>query len=460
MSEYDVVVIGAGPGGYPAAIRCSQHGLKTAVVEKNLLGGVCLNVGCIPSKALIHASHFFKSLENASKMGIFVESQEVDFGKLQLWKESICDQMRQGVLSLLKANKVDVIKGKASFVNSQEIVISDRRIKAKHFIIATGSSPCTIPGFEYDENLILSSTGALNQKTPIKKLIVIGGGYIGLEIGCYMAKLGTKVVVLEASDNLFSGLVDDDVCKEILKRFKTLGVDIHTNSKALSVDKKVSSVEVSADIEGSNLLLKADKVLVTVGRVSNSAWIKNLNLDLDESGFIKTDPQMRTSVSNIFAVGDVAKNPMLAHKASYEGLLAADVIAKKNRVFDAKVIPAVIFTDPEIATVGLSEKELGNKADYKISKFPYKANARAVSVMEDYGFVKIISQKNTGLVVGVQIVGFDASNLIGEACLAIEMGASLEDIALTIHPHPTLSEMIMETSELGLGHPVHIFQRQ
>ena len=460
MLEYDVVVIGAGPGGYPAAIRCSQNGLKTAVIEKELLGGVCLNVGCVPSKALIHASHFFKSLEHANQMGISVDASEVDFAKMQSWKESICDRMRQGIFGLLKANKVDIIKGEALFINSSEIAVSDKKITAKNFIIATGSSPRKIKGFEYDENLILSSTGALSQKAPIKKLVVIGGGYIGLEIGCYMAKFGTKVIVLEASPNLFSNLIDDDVCKEVLKKFKTLGVDIHTNSKALKIDKKATSVEVSADIEGSNLLLKADKVLVTVGRTPNSVWVKNLTLDIDELGFIKTDPQMRTNISNIFAIGDVTKDPMLAHKASYEGLLAADVISKKNRVFDAKVIPNVIFTDPEIATVGLSEKELINKDEYKISKFPYRANARAVSIIEDHGFVKIISKKENGLVVGVQIVGFDASNLIGEASLAIEMGATLEDLALTIHPHPTLSEMIMETSELGLGHPIHIFQRK
>lgn len=460
MSEYDVVVIGAGPGGYPAAIRCSQNGLKTAIVEKNLLGGVCLNVGCVPSKALIHASYFFKNLEHANQMGISVDVNQVDFAKLQSWKESICDKMRQGVLGLLKANKVDVIRGEALFKSPSEIAISDKKIHAKNSIIATGSSSRKVDGFEYDEDLILSSTGALNQKTLIKKLIVIGGGYIGLEIGCYMAKFGTKVIVLEAGNNLFSNLIDDDVCKAVLKKFKTLGVDIHTNSKALEVNKKTSSVEVLADIEGSNLLLKADKILVTVGRVPNSDWVKPLGLDIDEFGFIKTDPQMRTSIPNIFAIGDVTKNPMLAHKASYEGLLAADVISNKNRVFDAKVIPSVIFTDPEIATVGLSEKDLTDKTEYKISKFPYRANAKAVSMTEDNGFVKIISKKDNGLIVGVQIVGFESSNLISEASLAIEMGASLEDLALTIHPHPTLSEMIMEASELGLGHPVHIFQRK
>ncbi len=451
------MVIGAGPGGYTAAIRCAQKGLKTAVVEKKHLGGVCLNVGCIPSKALIHASHFFKSLDDAHKMGINIGSdKQVDFEKLQLWKESICDRMRQGVDGLLKANKVDVLKGEAKFLNPQEITISDRKIKSKHFIIATGSKPVQIDGFEYDEELILSSTGILSQKKPIKKLIVIGGGYIGLEIGGYMAKFGTKVIVLEASSNLFSNLLDDDVCNEVLKKFKKLGVKIHTDSTALKVQKKKSSIEVFADIVGSELSLKADKILVTVGRVPNSGIAKDINLTLDQHGFIKTDSQMRTNVPNIFAVGDVTKNPMLAHKATYEGLLAADVISGENRVFDAKVIPSVIFTDPEIAAVGMGQKDL---PDAKVAKFPYRANARAVSVMEDDGFVKIIFEESTNLVRGVQIVGSNAGTLISEAALAMEMGATLEDIALTIHPHPTLGELIMESSEVGLGQPIHIFQR-
>ncbi|HEX4924510.1 MAG TPA: dihydrolipoyl dehydrogenase [Bdellovibrionales bacterium] len=466
--SYDVCVIGAGPGGYVAAIRAGQLGLKTVIIEREYLGGVCLNVGCIPSKAMITAAHFVhRAQHDAPEMGVNIGKIDIDMKKMVDWKQSVCDRMAGGVEQLLKGNKVTIVRGEANFVSKEEIKVTGKEgtqsIRAKNFVIATGSRPIQIPGFEFDEKLIMSSTGALAMDKLPKKVVVIGGGYIGLEIGGYLAHLGTQVTVIEATGELLSGIVDKDAVQVIARKLKKAGVEVFTEAKAKGCKKTKNGVEVAVDIKGKEQVIEADRVLVTVGRKPNSDQLnlKAIGLKISDRGFIEVNSQRRTNIPNIYAIGDIAGQPMLAHKASHEGVLVAEVIGGKNRAYDVKTVPAVIFTDPEIASVGMTEAEAraSGHADLKVGKFPFAANGRAVSVMATEGFVKIIADGKTNVVLGVTIVGPEASNMISEAALAIEMGARLEDIALTIHPHPTLGETMMEAAEAALGHAIHIIQR-
>lgn len=469
-SQFDVCVIGAGPGGYVAAIRSAQLGLKTAVIEKESLGGVCLNVGCIPSKAMISASHFYQRLQHdAPTMGFEVKGEvKLDMKKMQGWKQSVVEKMTGGVAQLLKGNGVTVIFGEASFKSAKELVVktkgaADQVIMAKNFVIATGSRPIEIPGFKIDEKEVLSSTGALAMDQLPKRALVIGGGYIGLEIGTFLAKLGSEVEVLEAGAGLLMGAADPDCVQVVERKLKKNGVKVHLQAKAQSYKKVTGGFEVTADISGKSTVIKADKILLMVGRKPNSDQLnlKGIGLAIDDKGFVKVNAQRKTNLPGIFAIGDIAGQPMLAHKASHEGVLVAEVIAGQNRAYDAKTVPAVIFVDPEIASAGWTEAECKAKghSELKIGKFPFAANGRAVSVMETDGFVKVIADAKTHVVLGVHIVGPEASNLISEAALAVEMGARLEDLALTIHPHPTLGETMMEAAEAALGHAIHIIQK-
>ena len=467
--NFDVVVVGAGPGGYVAAIRSAQLGKKTAIVEREYMGGVCLNVGCIPSKAMISAGHFLHRLtDQAPEMGINVKgSVSVDMKQTQKWKQGVCDRMAGGVETLLKGNGVTIIRGDASFKTAQELTVKTKTgsesVTAKNFILATGSRPIEIPGFKFDEQTVLSSTGALALPEVPKSLIVIGGGYIGLEIGSMLANFGTKVTVVEAMKGLLVGLADPECVQVVARSLKKKGVDVMLEAKAKGWAKSGSGVEVTIEVGGNEQKIKADKVLVTVGRKPNSdqANLKGIGLQIDERGFVKVNAQRRTSIPHIFAIGDIACQPMLAHKASHEGVLVAEVIAGQNRAFDAKTVPSVIFVEPEIASAGWTEEECkkNGHTDLKIGKFPFAANGRAVSIMETDGFVKMIADAKTSVILGIHIVGPEASNLISEAVLAIEMGARIEDIALTIHPHPTLGETMMEAAEATLGHAIHIIQK-
>ncbi len=467
-NKYDVCVIGAGPGGYVAAIRSAQLGFKTAIIEREALGGVCLNVGCIPSKAMITAAHFLhKAQHEAPKMGINISGIDLDMGKLVDWKQSVCDRMSKGVEQLLKGNKATIISGEATFKNQTTLSVKSSKgteeVTADKFIIATGSRPIEIPGFKIDENEVCSSTGALAMTELPKKVVVIGGGYIGLEISSYLAKLGSEVEILEASDALLTGVADKDCVQVVARKLKKLGVKVNFNTFAKKYVKKGKSFEITAEVKGKETVFAADKILLTVGRKPNSdqMGLDKIGIELDQHGFIKVDPQMKTNLANIYAIGDIAGQPMLAHKASHEGVLVAEVLAGQNRVYDAKTVPAVIFTDPEIASAGMLESECKEQGytDLKIAKFPFAANGRAVSMMEPDGFVKMIADKKTNVLLGVHIVGPEASNLISEAALAIEMGARLEDLALTIHPHPTLGETMMEAAEATLGHAIHMIQK-
>ena len=470
MSEkFDVCVVGAGPGGYVAAIRSAQLGKKTVIVEREFLGGVCLNIGCIPSKAMITAGHFLHRMRHdAPVMGLNIPGEvAVDFARLQQWKTTVCNKMSGGVAQLLGGNKVTVIMGDATFTSGKTLTVQTksgaRKIEADNLIVATGSRPIEIPGFKIDEESVLSSRGALALDKPVKRLVVIGGGYIGLEIGSYMRNFGAEVTVIEAAGSLLNGLADVDCVQVVQKKLKKSGVELVLNAKAKSLKKNRDGLEVTFEVDGQTRTVSCDKILLTVGRRPNSdeADLKAIGVALDERGFVRVNAQRKTNVPGVYAIGDIAGQPMLAHKASHEGVLVAEVIAGHNRAYDAKTVPAVIFVDPEVASAGLLEAECRQRGfnDLKIGKFPFAANGRAVSMNESEGFVKIIADAKTHVVLGVHIVGPEASNLISEAALAIEMGARLEDIALTIHPHPTLGETMMEAAEAALGHAIHVIQK-
>lgn len=459
-TEVDVLVIGAGPGGYVAAIRAAQLGKSVVVVDKDEVGGVCLNRGCIPSKSLITAAHHYEQMKESAAIGITADNVNVDFAKVQEWKNGVVAKLTGGVSGLFKGNKVQRIKGEALFVNENEVRIFEgyevNRYRFNHCIIATGSRPIELKAFPFGGR-ILSSTEALNLAEIPKSMVVIGGGYIGMELGQTYAKFGTKVTILEGSDSILPGF-DKEMTRFVSRKLKKLGVDVFTGAMAKSADQTEQDVTVSFEVKGEEKKVTADYVLVTVGRRPNidELGLEAIQMKLTERGLIDVDHQCKTNVPNIYAIGDIVPGPALAHKASYEGKVAAEVIAGLPSIIDYKAIPAVVFSDPEMASVGLTEAEaLDQDYSIQVGKFPYAANGRALSMNAAEGFVKIVGDKETGLVLGAQIVGPESSNLIAEIGLAIEMGTTLEDISLTIHAHPTLGEMVMEAAEGALGHAIH-----
>ncbi len=459
----EVLVVGGGPGGYVAAIRAAQLGKDVTLVEKDELGGTCLNVGCIPSKALIYASYLYEKIKRADTFGISVQDVQLDIERLQAWKESVVKRLTGGVEQLCKGNGVNVIKGKATFISPKKCLVEgehgNQTIEFKDCIIATGSVPMTLPDFEIDGEVVIDSTGALALKKLPQSLIVIGGGYIGVELGMVYAKFGSKVTVVEMLENLLPG-TDPELTRLVARKAKELQMDIYLKSQAKELKKSKDGAQLVIQTPDGEKSLEAEKVLVSVGRKPNTPpelGLERLGLQPDPKGFLKTDKQMRTSVPHIYAIGDVAGPPLLAHKASHEGIVAAEAICGLASAADWQTVPAVIFTDPEIAYAGLSEAE-AQQAGYKtiVGKFPFAALGRALTLGETDGFIKIIADAETKLVLGVQIVGPEASTLISEAVLAIEMGATLEDLALSIHPHPTLPEGLMEAAEAALGKAIHI----
>lgn len=458
--ELDVVVIGAGPGGYVAAIRAAQLGKQVTVIDSAEIGGVCLNRGCIPSKALISAAHQYETMRSASTIGITAGEVKVDFAKVQEWKNGVVKKLTGGVNTLFKGNKVQAMSGEAFFSGPNQIrVVTEDSGKSYTFnscIIATGSRPIELKPFPYGKR-ILSSTEALNLSEIPKSMIVIGGGYIGIELGQTFAKFGTKVTVLEGSSHILPGF-EQELSRFVVRTLKKDGVDIITQAMAKSSEVTESEVKVTYEAGGETKQISAEYVLVTVGRRPNT---DELGLDaagvkVGERGLIEIDKQCRTSVPNIYAIGDIVAGPALAHKASYEGKVAAEVIAGHPSEIDYKAIPAVVFSSPEIASVGLSETEARAEGrEVAVGKFNYAANGRALSMNAAEGFVKLVADKKSGFVLGGQIVGPEGSNLIAEIGLAIEMNATLEDFALTIHAHPTLGEITMEAAETALGQAVH-----
>ncbi|UJL47803.1 dihydrolipoyl dehydrogenase [Virgibacillus sp. NKC19-16] len=458
--EVDTLVVGAGPGGYVAAIRAAQLGQKVTIVDKGALGGVCLNVGCIPSKALIQAGHLTEQAHGNEELGISTENVSVDFSKVQEWKGSVVNKLTSGVESLLKGNKVDILKGEAYFVDKNTAKIMDEKdsqtYKFNNCIIATGSSPIEIPSFKFSDR-VLDSTGALDLKEIPKKMVVIGGGYVGTELGSAYANFGTDITILEGADDILGGF-EKQMKQVVKKRLKKKDAKVVTKAMAKGVEESKDGVKVSYEVDGKEETIEADYVLVTVGRRPNTEEIglEQVGIETDDNGLIKVDKQSRTNIDNIYAIGDIVPGSPLAHKASYEGKIAAEVISGEKSEVDYIGMPAVAFTDPELASVGYTEKEAkdaGYKA--KASKFPFAANGRALSLNDSDGFMKLVTRVEDGLVIGAQIAGPNASDMIAEVGLAIEAGMTAEDISLTVHAHPTLGEITMEAAEVALGTPIH-----
>jgi dihydrolipoamide dehydrogenase len=464
-SPRKVIVIGAGPAGYVCAIRLAQLGQEVTVVEKAEVGGTCLNVGCIPSKAMIAAGSLKERIGEASKMGIEVGKASMNVGQLVEWKQGIVGKLTGGVAGLLKNHKCTLLRGDASLVDKNTVLVDgpDGKVTAKadDIVIATGSVPIEIPGFDFDESQVWSSTGALSPERIPDHIVVIGGGYIGLELGFMYSKLGSKVTVLEATSGALPGQ-DRDCVKIIERSLKKRKIKLMTETFALGYEKKGKKLVVKVKKGDKQETVECDQILSTVGRrpYSGGLGLEKVGLKTDERGFIKVDDQMRTSVPNIYAVGDIAGQPMLAHKGSKEGLVAAGVIAGKPERYDVRCVPAVIFTSPEMASVGETEEQLKERgASYNSGKFPFAASGRAMSLMETEGFVKVLADAETDELLGVHMVGPEVTELIAEAALAIEMGATAEDIGRTIHAHPTLPEAMMEAAEAVHGVAVHIFQK-
>ncbi|MFD1206844.1 dihydrolipoyl dehydrogenase [Sporosarcina contaminans] len=462
--EVDTLVVGSGPGGYVAAIRAAQLGQKVTIVEKENLGGVCLNVGCIPSKALISVGHRYASAKDSDDMGISASDVKLDFTKAQAFKDSVVKKLTGGVEGLLKGNKVDIVKGEAYFVDSNTAKVMDEKssqtYKFKNAIIATGSRPVEIPSFKYSKRVI-NSTGALNLEEVPGHLVVIGGGYIGTELGSAYANLGSKVTIIEGADDILAGF-EKQMTQIVKKGLKKKGVEVVVKASAKGVEESDSGVVVTYEAKGEEQKVEADYVLVTVGRRPNTDEIglAEMGIKMSDRGLIEVDKQCRTSVSNIFAIGDIVAGPQLAHKASYEGKVAAEAISGEKSEVDYLAIPAVCFTDPELATVGLNEQQAKDEGyEVTVGKFPFAANGRALALNATDGFVKLVARKEDGLLLGAQIVGENASDMIAELGLAIEAGMTLEDIAMTIHAHPTLGEISMEAAEVALGKPIHMITK-
>ncbi len=461
--EVDVLIIGAGPGGYVAAIRAAQFGKQVTLIDKAEIGGVCLNRGCIPSKALISAAHHYETAHESAFPGIETTAK-LNFAEVQTWKQGVVNKMTGGVKTLLKGNKITVVQGEVFFVKPDEArVMTEVEGHNYHFeecIIATGSRPIELKSIPFSKR-VLSSTEALSLTEVPESLIVIGGGYIGIELGQMYAKLGTKVTIIEGTDSILPTF-ESQLSRLVLRNLKKYNVDIVTQAMAQSVQETEKDITLSYTVSGEEKTATAQYVLVTVGRQPNTdeLGLETIGIQMAEKGLIAVDAQCKTNIDHIYAIGDIVPGPALAHKASYEGKVAAEVIAGKNSVVDYRCIPAVVFSDPEIAVVGLFEEEAKQVyQEISVGRFPYAANGRATALNADQGYVKLIADKQSGLLVGAQVIGHEASNLIAELGLAIEMSATLEDVALTIHAHPTLGEMVMEASEVALGVPIHVLAK-
>ncbi len=463
----DALVIGAGPGGYVAALRLAQLGKHTVLVDRDRLGGECLNYGCIPSKALISSASLVNKVRDAEEMGIRAEVR-VDFAKLQTWKQGVVERLTSGIAQLCKGNGVEVIFGEASFRGPHEVSVrrqgGQETLQAEATIIATGSHSVQLPGFEFDGKLIVGSREALELPEVPGRFLVIGGGITGLEIATMYRKLGSEVTVVEALDRLLPGYpgIDEEMSRIVTRSLRRLGISYHVQSRAKELERQGTTAVVTVGTPDGEVKVVADRVLISVGRrpTTEGLNLQAAGVALDQKGFIRVDARMQTSVPGIFAIGDVVGIPFLAHKASYEAKVAAEVIAGHEAAADYVAIASAVFTDPEVAYVGLTEEEAraeGHKP--VVGKFPFAALGRALAMGEAEGFVRIVADAETKLLLGVQIVGPDASDLISEAALALEMGATLEDLALTIHPHPTLPEAVMEAAEAALGRAVHILRK-
>jgi dihydrolipoamide dehydrogenase len=460
--DFDVLVIGAGPGGYVAAIRAAQLGLKTACAEsRETLGGTCLNVGCIPSKAMLHGSELFEQAYDGTlaKWGVGTGEVKLDIGALHGTRLEAVKGLTQGIEFLFKKNKVEWLKGRASFLDAHTVQVGDRKVTAKDIVIATGSSVTPLPGITVDQERIVDSTGALELAEVPKRLVVIGGGVIGLELGSVWRRLGAEVIVVEFLDQILPGF-DGDIRKEANKLFKKQGFEFRLSTKVTKAERKGDTVTLTVEPAkgGASATLEADVVLVSIGRRPNTEGLAldKAGVEVNQRGQIETDHQFRTKVAGVWAIGDVIPGPMLAHKAEDEGIAVAENIAGQTGIVNHEVIPSVVYTMPEIAGVGLTEEQAREHGEVKVGKFPMLANSRAKTNREPDGFVKVIADAKTDRVLGVWMIASVAGTMIAEAALAMEFGATSEDIAYTCHAHPTHSEALKEAAMAVTGKPIHV----
>ncbi|MEN9578844.1 MAG: hypothetical protein RJA70_1853 [Pseudomonadota bacterium] len=468
MADYDVIVLGGGPGGYVCAIRLQQLGLKTACIEAEEYGGVCLNWGCIPSKALISNAHLFDKAATAGETGLSFGQPSVDVPKMQGWKNGIIKKLTGGVRGLLKGSGATLIEGFGRVVDANTVEVkradgSTEKVRAtRAIVLATGSSTIQVPGFEFDGERVIGAREAVSLDHIPKRLLVVGGGVIGLELGMVYQTFGAELTVVELTPSLLPG-ADADAVKIVERHIKKRAGRVLTNTKADSLTKNPDgTVSVKVTTAAGSETIECDVVLVAVGMRprSKGLGLEEIGVEIDPRGFVKTDSQCRTNVPSIFAIGDVSGPPMLAHKASKEGEVCAEVIAGHAAGKDWATIPGIIFTDPEIAQAGLTEqaaKEAGH--DVQVGKFPFSVLGRAMSIRETDGFVKVVRDKSNSVVLGITVCGPSASDLISEAVLAVEMAATAEDLSLSMHPHPTLGEALMEAAAHSLGHAIHIPNR-
>ena len=462
MTQYDVIIIGSGPGGYVAAIRCAQLGLKTACVEgRETLGGTCLNVGCIPSKALLHASHQLHEAEhNFAKMGLMSKTPTVDWTQMLAYKDEVINGNTKGVEFLFKKNKIDWLKGWGSIPEAGKVKVGDTLYETKNIIIASGSEPSALPGIDVDEQVVVTSTGALTLDKIPRKMVVIGAGVIGLELGSVYARLGTEVTVVEFLDAITPGM-DAEVQKTFQRILKKQGMRFIMGAAVQGVERLKTKTKVSYKLrkDDSEHQLDTDVVLVATGRkpFTDGLGLTELGVEMSDRGQIKTDGHWRTNIPGIYAIGDATDGPMLAHKAEDEGMATAEVIAGKHGHVNYDVIPGVIYTHPEVANVGMTEDALKDSGRaYKVGKFSFMGNGRAKANFATDGFVKILADKTTDRILGAHIIGPSAGDLIHEVCVAMEFGASAQDLAMTCHAHPTYSEAVREAALACGDGPIHM----
>lgn len=458
----DVLVIGGGPAGYPAAIRAAQLGKKVLLVERDRLGGECLNYGCIPSKALIGTGNFVHKARKAEEFGVSIPDISIDMAKLQEWKEAVVERLTSGVATLCRGNGVEVVIGEAAFTGPDSVRVKtsdgEEAVTFGAAIVATGGRPTDLPAFRFDGKRIISTKEALELPEVPRRMLVIGGGVSGLELGTFYAKVGSRVTVVEIMPQLLPG-TDPEAVRVVGRNLKRLGVVFHTETKALGWKEAGDGLLVDVETKEGPVKVPCDVVLVTVGRRANTDGLapEKAGIDVDAKGHVLVDRQMRTANPKVFAAGDVVGPPYLAHKATREGIVAAEAAAGHPTEMDVRAMPNAIFTDPEIAAVGLSEEQARQQGlEPVIGKVPFAAIGRALTTGEYDGFVKLVADSKSKRLLGAVIVGPDASDLISELALAIEMAATLEDIALTVHPHPTLPEGIMESAEAALGRAIHV----
>lgn len=460
-NQKETVIIGAGPGGYVAAIRASQLGQKVTIIEKEYIGGVCLNVGCIPSKALITAGHHFHNAQHSETFGITTSNVTLDITKMQEWKDTkVVSMLTRGVEGLLKKNKVEIIRGTATFTDKKHLTVETKDgsqdLEFKNVVIATGSSPLAVPEVPFGGRVV-DTTGGLNITELPKRLVIVGGGYVATQLAFAFNNFGSKVTILEKEDSIIN-FFDKDMVKLVKKSCAEKGVDVIEGVNITKSTQTDDTVTITYEKNGKEETIESDYVLVSAGRVPNTSKLnlEAVGVKLLENGRIDVDESLRTGVEGVYAIGDITPGPAFAHKASHDAKIVAEVISGKDAVVNYKTMPVAAYTEPEIATVGLAADEVKGNKEYKVSKFSLAGNGRALSLDANEGFVRMITEEKTGKVVGAQVIGVSAGDVIAELALAIELEMVAEDISLTIHAHPSLGEAVMDTAELAMGLPIHM----